>query len=297
MNANPALKRLGFAERDRVAIIHADDIGMSHASYAAFTDLWRTGIVSSGAVMVPCPWFAKVATYCRANTNVDLGVHLTLTSEWDGYRWGPLSTRDRASGMIDGEGYFFRSTRQLWANAPSEVIAAELQAQIDTARAAGMQPTHLDTHMGALLYNTALAPMYAQIALNNRLPAMIPRRDATKLAGAAAVANDVVVAAERMISEFDEQGVVMVDQVVGMPLEKPEHRLKQVYAAIDALPAGITHFIIHPSHDTPEARAISPDLPSRIGDYETFMDECVREKLKQAGVQVIGYRHLLALLA
>src|SRR5262245_6136811 len=98
MNLNPALKKLGFSNDDRVVIIHTDDIGMSHASYAAFSDLWKVGIISSSAVMVPCPWFPKVASYCRSVSDVDMGVHLTLTSEWDGYRWGPISTRDHASG-------------------------------------------------------------------------------------------------------------------------------------------------------------------------------------------------------
>jgi hypothetical protein len=101
MDPNPVLRKLGFADDDRVVIIHADDIGMCQATMSAFADLVDFGLISSGAVMVPCPWFPQAAAYCRQHPLVDLGVHLTLTSEWDGYRWGPVSTRDPASGLID----------------------------------------------------------------------------------------------------------------------------------------------------------------------------------------------------
>src|SRR5215208_5950011 len=106
MMPNPALRRLGFADNDRVAIIHTDDIGMCQASVTAFAELAAFGLISSGAVMVPCGWFPAVAADSRANPGYDLGVHSTITCEWDVYRWGPISTCDSASGLIDAEGYF-----------------------------------------------------------------------------------------------------------------------------------------------------------------------------------------------
>ena len=112
MNANPVLKKLGLSDTDRVAIIHTDDIGMCQASVDAFADLNQAGIISSGAVMVPCPWFLHAAEYARQHPQADLGIHLTLTSEWKTYRWGPISTRDPASGMIDEEGFFYHRSRE-----------------------------------------------------------------------------------------------------------------------------------------------------------------------------------------
>lgn len=287
MNANPALKKLGFAETDRVAIIHADDIGMSHASTAAFTDLWKTGIISSGAVMVPCPWFAKTAAYCRSVPGVDMGVHLTLTSEWDVYRWGPISTRARDSGLLDHEGFFPRTTPAIQSSGDPECARQELCAQVQRAIDAGITPTHADTHMGSV-FHPKFMPAYVELAMHFKIPVMIPRLSEEELEKRGHSADT--------LHRLEEMGLPLVDHVMGMPLDRPEHRLEQVFAAIDALPAGLTHFIIHPSHDTPEARAIGPDLPSRIGDYETFMDERVRDKLKRSGVHVIGYAQLRALL-
>src|SRR5918911_5650880 len=106
MASNPFLKKLGFSDNDRLVIIHTDDIGMCHASVQAFKDLWQFDTITSGATMVPCPWFPAVAQMCRENPEIDMGVHATLNAEWESYRWGPVSTRDPESGLLDANGYF-----------------------------------------------------------------------------------------------------------------------------------------------------------------------------------------------
>lgn len=295
MHPNPVLKRLGFSDHDRVVIIHTDDIGMSHASYAAFTDLWKAGIVSSGATMVPCSWFPKVAAFCRSIPNVDMGVHLTLTCEWDMYRWGPISSREPGTGLLDEEGYFPRATKTVHESADPDAVCREFQAQLERAIAVGVRPTHVDTHMGAVMHPKFI-PAYFQLALQHKLPAMLVRLDEAGLrrAGFEGESLEFAVKFLRMIE--GEALMPLLDHITGMPLDKPERRFEQVCHALDQLQPGVTHFIIHPSQDTPEARAISPDLPNRIGDYETFMDERVRDHIRTSGLQVIGYRHLKALM-
>ena len=176
MAPNPALRRLGFADDDRVAIIHTDDIGMCQASVAAFADLAAFGLISSGAVMVPCPWFPAAAAASRARPGDDLGIHLTLTCEWDAFRWAPISTSDPESGLIDPEGYFYRSTEAAQAHGRPEAVALELAAQVERALVAGMHPTHIDTHMGAV-YSAAFLPIYLDVARRYRLPPMFFRHN------------------------------------------------------------------------------------------------------------------------
>lgn len=106
MNPNPVLKKLGFSINDCLVILHTDDIGMCHASLQAFIDLWEFGGISSGAIMMPCPWAKSAAVYCRSHPGVDLGVHVTLTAEWDAYRWRPLSTLAETTGMVDQDSFF-----------------------------------------------------------------------------------------------------------------------------------------------------------------------------------------------
>jgi len=294
MSPNPTLKKLGFADTDRVVIIHTDDIGVSHASYAACTDLWKAGIISSSATMVPCAWFPKVAAYSRSNPAVDMGVHLTLTCEYDSYRWGPISSREPNTGMLDTEGYFPRTTPDIVQAGDPDAVCRELFAQVQRALDAGLVPTHADTHMGSVL-NPKFLPAYLQLAQHFKIPVMIPRWDEAELRRWSFGSGDVAWAI-KVLAELEASGLPLVDHVMGMPLDQPEHRLEQVFASLDALKAGITHFVIHPSHDTPEARAISPDLPSRIGDYETFMDQRVHDHIRTTGIHVIGYAALKALM-
>jgi len=282
MDPNPVLRKLGFADDDRVVIIHADDIGMCQATVAAFVDLVDFGLISSGAVMVPCPWFPQVAAWCRQRPLVDLGVHLTLTSEWDGYRWGPISTRDPASGLIDEEGYFQHRSGQVQEHGDAAAVQLELQMQVDRAVAAGIDVTHVDTHMGAVA-QVKFVPAYVQLAIQRRLPMMILRLETAAVAA-------------QLVRQLEAQGLPLLDHLVGLPLDQPQDRVGLAKETFDALPPGLTHFIIHPARDTPELRAIASDWPSRVADYEAFTSRELRDAVRDSGVQVIGYRALRELM-
>ena len=294
MNPNPVLRKLGLADDDRAVIIHTDDIGMCQASLAAFADLVDFGLISSGATMVPCPWFPQVATYCRAHPSVDLGVHLTLTCEWDTYRWGPISTRDPASGMIDEEGYFYRQSEPVQEHGDPAAIQIELLAQVERALKAGIDVTHVDTHMGTVMHQKFI-PAYLQVAAQYRLPPMLPRLDQ---AGQHEMGLDAEAAAfaARMMQELEAQGVPMFDHMAMMPLDEPAHRVETAKRLFDALPPGLSYFILHPAMDTPELRAIAPDWPNRVADYEAFTSPELHDYVKGSGIHVIGYRVLRDLM-
>lgn len=295
MAPNPLLKKLGLSATDRVAIIHTDDIGLGESTVTAARELWQAGIIGSSAVMVPCPWFPAVATLCRENPAIDMGVHVTLTSEWDPIRWGPISTREVISGLIDPEGYFYRGTDAAQANARPEAVEVEITAQIERALAAGIDVTHIDTHMGTV-FHLNLLPAYVKAGLAHRVPAMLPRLTEDQIVRDWGIDRERAGQLVRMIDVIEDQGMPFLDHIVGMPLDRPEQRFAQLIAAYDALQPGVTHFIIHPSTDTPEARATYPDLASRIGDYQTHLDQRVREHLARRGIQTLGYRQLRDLM-
>lgn len=170
----------------------------------------------------------------------------------------------------------------------------ELEAQVERTLAAGMAPTHIDTHMGAVAHFKFI-PAYIQTALKYRLPMMMFRFDR---AGWAEWGLDGTEAemAMGMVEELEGMGMPLLDHIVLMPLNAPDGRTEQVKAAFAALRPGITHFIIHPSKETPELRAITPDWPSRVADYETFMQASLRDTIREMGIHVIGYRALQDLM-
>jgi hypothetical protein len=268
---------------------------MSQATISALDDLFDFGLISSAAVMVPCPWFPQAAAYCREHPQIDMGVHLTLTSEWDACRWGPISTRDRASGLIDDEGYFYRSQPPVQEKADASAALIELKAQLEQALAAGVDVTHMDSHMGTIAH-PKFVPAYAELALEYRIPPTVILR--TDQIGFQKLGLDDAFSqlALQVIEQLEGQEVPLLDHVCGLRLDLADERVQQAKQMMDSIPAGITHFYIHPAHDTPELRAMSPDWPCRVADYQAFMSEELRDYIKNEGIQIIGNRVLRDLM-
>src|SRR5215203_5789146 len=157
-------ERLGYPRDAKLLIVHADDLGMTHSVNIATIKAFESGLVNSGSIMVPCPWLSEIATYARANPQADLGLHLTLTSEWTQFRWGPVSSRDRVASLLDKDGYFRLTESEAAASADPKQVELEIVAQIEKARALGIQPTHLDSHMGTLYQNKTLFEVLLRVA-------------------------------------------------------------------------------------------------------------------------------------
>jgi chitin disaccharide deacetylase len=294
MDPNPILKKLGFSNTDKVVILHTDDIGMCQASLSAFIDLWENESISSGALMLPCPWAKPAAEYCRTHPGVDMGVHTTITAEWDGYRWSPLSTRDPASGLMDQDGFMWQTSEETQAHATPEAVAVELQRQVTKALDWGVDVTHVDTHMGTVMHPKFMQA-YLQAARQAHVPAFLPRGDLSMLMYMG-LDQETALEFAKLISSLEDQGLPLVDGAAMMPLDQPDGQLEIAKQMLIDLQPGVTHFLFHPSTDTPELRAIAPDWPSRVANYHTFMDPELKRFIKDQGIQVIGYRDLKNLI-
>jgi predicted glycoside hydrolase/deacetylase ChbG (UPF0249 family) len=290
---NPILKKLGFSPTDRIVVVHADDIGMCQSTVPAIAELFEFGLVSSAAVMVPCPWFPAAADYAREVPDSDLGVHLTLNSEWEVYRWGPLSTIDPSSGLIDEDGYFYNVTEPTQAHADLSALQLELRTQIQRARAGGIGPTHVDTHMFCLGHPRFFESYLAAGLEAQTLPVVFRPGSLGWRAFDLPQEGPMVGA----VSELEQNGIPMIDDIYMMNLATHEDRLEEAKHAFRALSPGVTHFILHPAIDSPEIRAMAPDWRCRVADYETFRREELREFIKNIGVQIIGYREIRDLIS
>lgn len=290
MQPNPLLKKLGYSDTDHLVVIHTDDIGMCHASMQAFKDLWDFGTISSGAVMVPCPWFPATAQMCRENPAMDMGVHATLNAEWESYRWGPVSTRETGSGLMDEAGYFHQWEPAVYENAREEAVSVEVNVQVERALAAGIDVTHIDAHMGTILHPKFMQS-YLQAGMSRLIPNMLPRASARGF-DMMGVDEQSLAAHASILTQLEAQGVPMLDGITSMPLDHDDDHIGIAKKLLSEVPVGITHFIFHPSVDTPELRAICPDWKARVANYNAFMNEELKQFIKAEGIQLIGYRQI-----
>ncbi|HNA89916.1 MAG TPA: polysaccharide deacetylase family protein [Anaerolineales bacterium] len=288
MNPNPYLKKLGYDNNDRLVIIHTDDIGMCQASVQAFRDLWSVGGVTSGAVMVPCPWFPATAQMCRENPDMDMGVHATLNAEWSNYRWAPVSDVGAGSGLRDEAGYFHDDPDNTSKLASVEDVEKEVHAQIEKALQAGIDVTHVDSHMGAIMHPKFIQT-YIQAAGGKALPNMLPRLDAMGIE-VMGISDADRVAYAPIMEMLEGIGVPTLNGIMSMPLDQPDGQMEIAKTLLGNLPEGITHFILHPSIDTPELHAIAPDWESRVSNYNTFMSDELKKFIESEDIKPIGYR-------
>ncbi len=280
-------ERLGHPRDAKLLIVHADDLGMSRSVNAATIKAFESGLVNSGSIMVPCPWFPEIATYARANPQADLGLHLTLTSEWTSFRWGPVTSKDRVSSLLDKNGYFYLTESEAASKADPKEVEIEIRAQIERAKAFGIQPTHLDSHMGTLYQNKALFEVFLRVAREYKLPVRI--------------AKTWFARADFLPSTLNPDDV-FIDRILDInPTVTPNDWAKFYSDAIRKLEPGVTEIVIHLAYDDAEMRGASHDHPDwgaawRQRDLDYFTSDAFRQLLKDQQIKLITWRDLAKLL-
>lgn len=286
------VERLGYPANTRLLNIHIDDIGMSHSANAASIEALTKGIGSSGSVMVPCPWFVEIAQWWKQNSSADLGLHLTLTSEWQRYRWGPTAPRERVPGLLDPEGYLWRSEQDVVKHASPAEVELEIRTQIRRARQFGLEPTHIDSHMGTLFSDPRFFEVYVRVGQEMGVLPMVMEPTVETVAAAKALDIDYPVLAARL----KKQSLVLIDRLnTGLKGRTLEERQASFRDVVTGLKPGVTELIVHLSMDDPEIRNITGNWEARFSDYRILMDSEMKRFLEQNGVKLVGYRPLMDL--
>ena len=173
----PLQVRLGYPDDAKVLILNADDLAVTHSEDVASFAALDQKLVTSATVMVPCPWFTEVADYAKAHPEADLGLHLTLTAEWQTYRWGPIASRALVPSLVGPDGYFYPNSAEVVKHAKLDEVEIEIRAQIERAKSMGLQPSHLDAHMHALYASAELFNVFLKVAREYKLPIRMARND------------------------------------------------------------------------------------------------------------------------
>ncbi len=285
-------ERLGHPPTARLLILHADDVGMSRSVNRATLEALEKGWVTSASVLVACPWFPEVARWAKQHPDADLGIHLALNSEWTGFRWGPVSRATLVPTLLDAQGYLPLTSEEVMEKAASADVEQELRAQIEKARAFGVNITHLDSHMGTLFRTPNLFEVYVRMGQSYRLPQLISQGSRTGTSSLGLVPAGG--------SSPESPTVDLVLEIrPGVP---PEKWVQTYMDMLRPLPPGVYQLILHTAYDDEEMRAATWDHPDwgaawRQQDFNMVKSPEFQKFLRDEGFILVKWKDIGRALA
>jgi predicted glycoside hydrolase/deacetylase ChbG (UPF0249 family) len=278
-------EKLGYSKDTKLLIIHADDLGVSHSQNEGTISAMEKGVVSSASIMVPTPWFSEIATYAAAHPKADFGLHLTLTSEWKYYKWGPLSGRNEVPGLLNKNGFLYDDVDSVYKMAKLAEIEKELRAQIEKAKHFGIDFTHLDSHMATLFGRADYLKLLIKLGREYKVPVLLNK------SGPRSAFN---VDLTGFVTDKD----VTVDAIYTANPDDFKKGMENFYTPIlQSLQPGLSILIIHTAYDNEEMQAITIDHPDwgaawRQADYNFFTSDNCKKLLEEQKIHVITWREV-----
>ncbi|MCJ7466449.1 MAG: polysaccharide deacetylase family protein [Maribacter sp.] len=277
-------QRLGYPADAKLLIIHADDLGVAHSQNRATFEQLKSGPVNSASIMVPCPWFQEVVANAQKNQSLDLGLHLTLTSEWKYYKWAPISSKDSVSSLLDDNGYFFPEVPEFVTHAKTEEVEAEMRNQIKKAYRSGIDVTHLDAHMGAAVSTADFAGAYMKLGKEFNLPVLLDAR--------------VFAMDNPLIKSLLDEKTIIIDHIYTILPEQFLKGSRSYYSdLLNNLPSGLNCLLIHLAFDDSEMQGITIDHPEwgaawRQADFDFFNSPECAQLIKENNIILVTWREL-----
>ena len=276
---------LGYPKESKLLIIHADDMGLSNSVNRATIKAFDEKGITSGSIMMPCPWADDICFFLKDRTGYDVGIHLTMTAEWKLYKWGGLTSSDQIPSLLDRNGYFYATVEDLGRVAKGEEAMKELKGQIDRAIALGVKPTHIDTHMGSVLANPELVQVYLMLAETYRLPILFPRSYLGSLPAE--------------VSKMLGEKIYLLDNMFMLdPSMLSNSSWMETYKkGVQSLKPGLNQIIVHLGYDNEEMRAICTgheDFGSawRQHDLDLVNSKEFKDLLKENNIILIGWAQI-----
>jgi predicted glycoside hydrolase/deacetylase ChbG (UPF0249 family) len=285
-------EKLGFPKGKKVLLLHMDDLGMCPEANAAADRYVKNNQIMSGAVMMPCPNAVQAIQWAKAHPAVDIGLHLTLTSEWKTYRWPSVTAASKVPGLIDPEGKMWHDVPEVVTHASAAEVETEIRAQIEKSISLGYRPNHIDTHMGTLYGSPAYAKAFFKVAQEYNIPA-----------------NAINLADPAIAQKFKSQGYPINEEMIrlienyrlpklddfssvgeGATYEKKRDNF---LAQVRSLKPGLTEIIFHPSLQTENLKTITNSWQQRVWEAELFADPIVREFLKKEGIIITNWKEIM----
>ncbi len=285
-------ERLGWKADQVVVILHIDDAGMHHASNLGVKEGLEQGVATSFAIMMPCPWVPEIVRYARERPGVDAGLHLTLTSEWESYRWGPLAGKSAVPGLTDPDGCLWRSVAQVVPRANADEVERELRAQLERAEGMGLHITHLDSHMGTLFARPDYFDRFLKLGVEKRIPILAVGGHMTH---ALQENGDSVRQLRPLVPKIWNAGLPVIDDLhtgtYGWP---PAEKTQRLVELLKSLKPGVTEILFHASVPTDDFPLVTGSSASRHADTRALVAPEVRRVIEERGIQRTTWSELMA---
>ncbi|MGB9606355.1 MAG: polysaccharide deacetylase family protein, partial [Bryobacteraceae bacterium] len=270
--------------------LHADDFGMSHSVNRAIIEMFEAGAISSASIMMPCPWVPEAAAWARAHLDKDVGLHLTLNSEWTTLRWGPLAPRDRVPGLLDAEGYLHAAVAQTATRATAQEVELELRAQIEQARRLGIRFTHLDTHMGTLYARPDYFQVFEKLGREYGVPILRVKASEAAAAQVPPAMRQYLLESE---ARYQAEGVFRLDSLLTDPARGTstyEQRRDAYHKTLQSLKPGVHMIILHPGYFDEELKGATGSAQQRDWDRRIFLEPETRQLVGKLGIRLVGWQ-------
>ena len=285
-------EKLGYPVDSKVVMLHADDIGMCSEANEAVIPYLLNDQIQSASAMVPCPWFNDIADWYKKHPEMDIGLHLTLTSEWKNYRWGPVSNSSSVPELIDTEGYLWRRVIDVASRTPVATIEKEIRAQIERAYERGIKPGHIDTHMGTLYSKVEYAEAFFNIAMEYGIPANVIEFTPSRVQKFRKQGYPITA---RLIESGRKYTLPKLDDFSSVPDGKSyQNKKENFFDLIQNLEPGITEIIFHPSINTEGLKKITNSWQQRVWEAKMFSDPEVIQFLKNEGIIFTNWKEMMA---
>jgi chitin disaccharide deacetylase len=287
-------ERLGWKAEDRVVIFHVDDGGMSHSSNMGAIRSLEAGVATSCSLMMPCSWVSEFVHYWKQHPDLDIGLHVTLTSEWAGYRWGPVAGKARVPGLTDPEGCLWPDVPAVVEHATPEEVETEIRAQLDRLLTMGLRPTHLDTHMGTVFGSAEFIQKYLMVGIEKDIPVFLPGGHNQYMIETGAIPPHIPPAMIGMIAEsaWDSGSPVLDDaHITGYDWEL-EEKVDAYIGVLKKMRPGLTQIIVHSTDPSDAFEAITDSGPTRRSDMHCVCDPRLRKCIEDEGIILTTWREL-----
>lgn len=282
-------EKLGYSKDDKLLIIHGDDVGVAHSQNLATFEALKKGLVTSTSMMVPSAWSAEVGVMAKEIPDADIGIHITLTNEWHNFNWPPKAGKTVVPGLSNEQGFMHADCPPVTKNASPEEVEIEIRAQIKAANQMGIQPTHLDSHMGCIFYGRPeYMRAYLKIAQELKIPAMVNTQ----------IMDGIILPNQALFEGIDLEKIPVIDEIIMAYPEDYEAGMEEFYTnKINNLKPGVHVLLVHLAFDDEEMNAVTAGhttyhAPWRQADFNFFTSEKAKKLIEDNHIKLITWKEI-----